>query len=142
MLIGAWNFPRCRDDSIWDLQVVTCEPGIYFIESLLATALANPQLAPLIDKAVLDRYSNIGGVRLEDTILITDGKPDNLSGGAPRTSAEIEAVMAAGRAKANANANARVVAKTTTSEITAPARATAIPVAAGVGLAAGAAAQR
>ena len=140
MLIGAWNFPRCRDDSIWDLQVVTCEPGIYFIESLLATALANPQLAPLIDKAVLDRYSNIGGVRLEDTILITDGKPDNLSGGAPRTSAEIEAVMAAGRAKANANAG--VAAEATTSEITAPARATAIPVAAGVDLAAGAAAQR
>ena len=111
--------------TIWDLQVVTCEPGIYFIESLLASALANPQLAPLLDKAVLDRYSNIGGVRLEDTILITDGKPENLSGGAPRTSGEIEAVMAAGRASGASNAKAGVAAGVaagaTPSEITATA---------------------
>lgn len=77
-------------------NIVTCEPGIYFIESLIDSALADPELAPYIDENALKEYIPVGGIRLEDTILITNEGPDNLSAGAPRTAAEIEAVMAAG----------------------------------------------
>ncbi len=56
--------------------VITVEPGIY--------------IAPNAD--VDPKWWNIG-VRIEDDILITDGDPVNLSAGAPRTVAAIEALM-------------------------------------------------
>ena len=68
----------------------------------------------------------MGGVRLEDTILITEGAPENLSEGAPRTSDEIEAVMAAGLTKAKmaakANPAARITATATTTAVGAAAQ--------------------
>jgi Xaa-Pro aminopeptidase len=59
-------------------QIMTVEPGIYVKEG-----------SPC-DK----KWWNIG-VRIEDTILITDGGPVNMSGnGLPRSMAEIEKIMA------------------------------------------------
>jgi Xaa-Pro aminopeptidase len=56
--------------------VITVEPGIYIRPST----------------GVDPKWWNIG-VRIEDDILITDGDPVNLSAAAPRTVAEIEALM-------------------------------------------------
>ena len=47
-------------------------------------------------RAALQRYDGIG-IRIEDDVLITSGEPKLLSSGAPRTVAEIEALMAAAR---------------------------------------------
>lgn len=58
-------------------NVITVEPGIYI-----------PEGSPC-DK----KWWNIG-VRIEDDILITDTNPENLSKEAPRTVADIEALMA------------------------------------------------
>jgi len=58
-------------------NVITVEPGIYI-----------PAGSPCDPK-----WWNIG-VRIEDDILITDGEPENLSGAVPKTTAEIEAMMA------------------------------------------------
>lgn len=57
-------------------QVITVEPGIYIVEG-----------SPCDEK-----WWNIG-VRIEDDILITKGKPENLSDCVPRTIKEIEAIM-------------------------------------------------
>ncbi|MDQ3192402.1 MAG: aminopeptidase P family protein [Bacteroidota bacterium] len=57
-------------------NVITVEPGIYI-----------PEGSPCDPK-----WWNIG-VRIEDDILITNGEPENLSGKAPRTIAEIEKLM-------------------------------------------------
>lgn len=57
-------------------QVITVEPGIYIPEG----ADCDP------------KWWNIG-VRIEDDILITDGKPEVLSAKAPRKIEEIEAIM-------------------------------------------------
>ena len=57
-------------------QVITVEPGIYIPEG----SDCDP------------KWWNIG-VRIEDDILITSGKPENLSDCAPRTIPEIEAIM-------------------------------------------------
>ena len=58
-------------------NVITVEPGIYI-----------PAGSPCDPK-----WWNIG-VRIEDDILITEGEPENLSGAVPKTTAEIEVMMA------------------------------------------------
>lgn len=73
--------------------VVTVEPGCYFVDQLLEPALQDPSLSQFIDQAVLDRYRALGGVRIEDVVVITASGHENLVS-APKQIAEIEAVMA------------------------------------------------
>ncbi|HXI11185.1 MAG TPA: aminopeptidase P family protein [Thermoanaerobaculia bacterium] len=76
-------------------MALTNEPGIYVRKN---DVLANATYLKLSESdrktiaAALDRYDGIG-VRIEDDILVTNGAPRLLSGGAPRTVAEIEAWM-------------------------------------------------
>jgi len=72
---------------------LTVEPGIYFIEALLAPALAAPATARFFDDAVLARFRGFGGVRLEDVVAITDEGFVNYTI-CPRTIDEVEGVMA------------------------------------------------
>jgi Xaa-Pro dipeptidase len=58
--------------------VVTVEPGIYLIESLLAAARADERRAH-IDWAVVDELKPYGGVRIEDNVAATAHKPENLT---------------------------------------------------------------
>ena len=58
-------------------MVLTVEPGLYFIEYLLNTALANPKQSVYIDKNILSQYRAFGGVRLEDDVVVTDTGIDN-----------------------------------------------------------------
>ncbi|KAK8031141.1 hypothetical protein PG990_000875 [Apiospora arundinis] len=61
-------------------MVVTVEPGIYFCrEYIEAYYLSKPELARYIDTAVLDRYWGVGGVRIEDCILVTEDGYENLT---------------------------------------------------------------
>lgn len=64
-------------------QVVTIEPGIYFIPSLLREALELTHAAS-IDRVQVERLSQFGGVRIEDDVLATETAPVNLSVGSPR----------------------------------------------------------
>ncbi|KAJ0160386.1 putative Xaa-Pro aminopeptidase [Colletotrichum tanaceti] len=66
-------------------MVVTVEPGIYFCrEYIEGYFLSNPRHARFINKTVLERYYRVGGVRIEDDILVTDDGYENLSTGAPK----------------------------------------------------------
>jgi len=76
-------------------QVLTVEPGCYFIDSLLEPALAAPATAKFFDGAVLQRFRGFGGVRLEDVVAVTADGIDNYTL-CPRTVSEVEAVMAGG----------------------------------------------
>lgn len=61
-------------------MVVTIEPGLYFNELILQSLfLNNEEHAKFIDKEVLKRYMGVGGVRIEDNILVTKDGYENLT---------------------------------------------------------------
>jgi Xaa-Pro dipeptidase len=59
-------------------MVVTIEPGLYFIDMLLAELKAKP-VATDIDWAKVDAFRPYGGIRIEDDVACTDGAPENLT---------------------------------------------------------------
>ncbi|EIM03633.1 MULTISPECIES: Xaa-Pro dipeptidase [Rhodanobacter] len=59
-------------------MVVTIEPGLYFIDMLLAELRDKPVAAD-IDWAKVDHFRQYGGIRIEDDVACTDGAPENLT---------------------------------------------------------------
>lgn len=59
-------------------MVVTIEPGLYFIDMLLAKLKEQPA-AKDVDWARVDAFRRYGGVRIEDDVACTDGEPENLT---------------------------------------------------------------
>lgn len=59
-------------------MVVTIEPGLYFIPSLLAKLKASPQ-AKSVDWGKVEHLSAFGGVRIEDEVHCTTDAPENLT---------------------------------------------------------------
>lgn len=58
--------------------VVTIEPGIYFIESLLEKARSSNARKHINWNAV-ENFKPYGGIRIEDDVVCTDGEPENLT---------------------------------------------------------------
>ena len=58
--------------------VVTVEPGIYMIDSLLAAAHADSRRAH-INWAVVEELKPFGGIRIEDNVATTASTPENMT---------------------------------------------------------------
>jgi Xaa-Pro dipeptidase len=59
-------------------MVVTIEPGLYFIDMLLATLKDKP-VARDIDWGRVDAFRRYGGIRIEDDVACTEGDAENLT---------------------------------------------------------------
>ncbi|KRX86799.1 Xaa-Pro dipeptidase, partial [Trichinella pseudospiralis] len=74
-------------------MVITVEPGCYFIETLINQAISDRVKSEYLVKSVIDEYRElVGGIRIEDVILITEDGCENLTP-LPRTIEEIQACV-------------------------------------------------
>ncbi|PKS10122.1 hypothetical protein jhhlp_001872, partial [Lomentospora prolificans] len=60
-------------------SVITVEPGIYFCNFIIEPYLKDPVHSQFIDASVLDRYWDVGGVRIEDNLIITASGSENIT---------------------------------------------------------------
>ncbi|MGH8172685.1 MAG: Xaa-Pro dipeptidase [Rhodanobacteraceae bacterium] len=59
-------------------MVTTIEPGIYFIDMLLAELKQKPA-AKDVNWEKVDAFRKYGGIRIEDDVVCTEGDPENLT---------------------------------------------------------------
>jgi len=59
-------------------MVVTIEPGLYFIPTLLAKLKQRPE-SKLVNWQKVEQLMPYGGVRIEDEVHCTDDQPENIS---------------------------------------------------------------
>lgn len=74
--------------------VVTDEPGIYFIPTLIDIWKAEGKHKDFINYDKLETFKDFGGIRIEDDLLITDNGCRVLGRPIPKTIAEVEATCA------------------------------------------------
>ena len=72
--------------------VITVEPGVYFCRFIIEPYLKDPVHGKFIDVAELNKYWDVGGVRIEDDVLVTEEGHENLTP-VPKTVEEIERIM-------------------------------------------------
>ena len=74
--------------------VLTDEPGIYFIPSLIDLWRKENKFAQFISYDKVETYKDFGGIRIEDDILVTDGGYKVLGKPIPKAVSEVESTMA------------------------------------------------
>lgn len=65
--------------------VVTIEPGLYFIPPLLQDPARREKHRDAVNWPLVDQHLHLGGVRIEDNILVTAAGPENLTAAIPKT---------------------------------------------------------
>jgi Xaa-Pro aminopeptidase len=64
--------------------VVTVEPGLYFIPALLNDPARRDRFRDAVNWPLVEQHLDLGGVRIEDNILVTPGAPENLTAAIPK----------------------------------------------------------
>ncbi|MDB6093946.1 MAG: Xaa-Pro dipeptidase, partial [Verrucomicrobia bacterium] len=65
--------------------VVTVEPGLYFIPALLNDPKRRERFRDCVNWSLAEQHLQVGGVRIEDNVLVTAGAPENLTAAIPKT---------------------------------------------------------
>jgi len=73
-------------------HVLTIEPGVYFIPELIERWGSEGKFKEFINYNKLEKYMSVGGIRIEDNILITDNSHKVLGRPIPKSIKEIETI--------------------------------------------------
>lgn len=60
-------------------MVLTVEPGLYMIPALLKPAFENPEQSKYLNIPALEELLNLGGVRIEDNVIVTEQGIENMT---------------------------------------------------------------
>jgi Xaa-Pro dipeptidase len=72
---------------------ITIEPGCYFNPTLLEDAYKDERRAKHLVREEIDKFTNFGGVRIEDDVLVTEDGIENFTV-VPSSIDEVEAILA------------------------------------------------
>lgn len=73
------EYPHLRCTKVLEEgNVITVEPGLYFIDILLNELKKNP-LGKKVNWKKISEFKKFGGIRIEDDVLVTRAKPRNLT---------------------------------------------------------------
>jgi Xaa-Pro aminopeptidase len=80
------EFPRLRVDlPLMPGYVMTVEPGVYFVPALLHDPEFRERHRHAVDWERAEAMVTLGGIRIEDNVLITDERPEVLTANVPHT---------------------------------------------------------
>lgn len=65
--------------------IVTVEPGLYLIPAILDDRARREKYRDAVNWDLVDRHKHLGGVRIEDNLLVTAAEPVNLTAAIPKT---------------------------------------------------------
>jgi Xaa-Pro aminopeptidase len=74
-------------------MAVTIEPGFYQVPAILNDRELTAPFEADFDRAELEHFSDVRGIRIEDDVLVTKGEPEVLSAAIPKEMRDIEAVF-------------------------------------------------
>ena len=64
--------------------VVTVEPGLYFIPALINDPARRERFNDCVNWPLVEQHLEVGGVRIEDNVLVTAGAPEVLTAAIPK----------------------------------------------------------
>jgi Xaa-Pro aminopeptidase len=64
--------------------VVTVEPGLYFIPALINDPARRERFNDCVNWPLVEQHLEVGGVRIEDNLLVTAGAPEVLTAAIPK----------------------------------------------------------
>jgi Xaa-Pro aminopeptidase len=78
-------------------MAVTIEPGLYRVPAILEDAQLTARAGDRLNRAVLARYADVRGIRIEDDVLVTADGCEVLTAAIPKEASDVEAAVMAGR---------------------------------------------